>query len=93
MEIETTRLKLRHWCATNGDDFAALHADIEVNVDLGGPFSRVKSDKKLTRYIKAQTEQGYSRWVIEDKIGTFLGYAGIMPVLGNHPLGPHNEIG
>ena len=93
VEVETPRLKLRHWRETDGDDFAVLHADATVNVDIGGPFSRTKSDKKLTRYIKAQTQQGYSRWVIEDKTGAFLGYAGIMPVLENHPLGPHNEIG
>ena len=93
MELVTSRLKLRQWRETDGDDFAELHANDEVSADLGGPFNRAKSDKKLARYIKAQTEQGYSRWVIEDKVGNFLGYAGVMPVLGNHPLGPHNEIG
>lgn len=31
--------------------------------------------------------------MIEDKVGTFLGYARIMPVLRGHPLGVHNEIG
>jgi len=93
VELETSRLKLRHWRETDGDDFAALHADPIVNADLGGPFNREKSDKKLARYVKVQTEQGYSRWVIEDKGGMFLGYAGIMPVFNDHPLGPHNEIG
>ena len=55
MELETSRLKLRHWRETDGDNFAALHANPIVNADLGGPFRREKSDKKLARYIKAQT--------------------------------------
>lgn len=93
MELKTARLRLRHWRENDADSFAALCADPEVNADLGGPFSRVKSDEKLTRYIKAQAEQGYSRWAVENKAGAFLGYVGIMPVLYGHPLGPHNEIG
>ena len=93
VELKTPRLKLRHWRVADADDFAALHADPDVNADLGGPFSRAKADAKFTRYMKAQTEQGYSRWAVEDKAGVFLGYAGIMPVSGKHPLGPHNEIG
>lgn len=93
MILQTPRLRLRQWRDTDRDNFAALHADPDVNADLGGPFSCDKSDKKLTRYMKAQTEQGYSRWVIEGLDGVFLGYAGIMPVLGEHPLGVHNEIG
>ncbi|MEP3890204.1 MAG: GNAT family N-acetyltransferase [Hellea sp.] len=93
MILETPRLRLRHWRAADRDDFAALHSDPEVTADLGGPFNRTKSDKKLNRYIKAQTEQGYSRWVIETKDGDFLGYAGLMPVPGEHLLGLHTEIG
>ncbi|MDB2437910.1 GNAT family N-acetyltransferase [Hellea sp.] len=84
---------MRHCRASDEDNFAALHSDPDVNADLGGPFSRDKSDKKFKRYIQAQTEQGYSRWVIENKAGVFLGYAGIMPVINQHPLGAHNEIG
>ena len=93
MFLETPRLKLRHWRVSDGDDFAALHADPIVNADLGGPFRREKSDKKLVRYMKFQAEHGYSRWVIEDRAGVFLGYAGIMLVSKEHPLGHHNEIG
>lgn len=47
MELETPRLKLRHWRETDGDGFAALHSDPVVNADLGGPFSRAKSYKNL----------------------------------------------
>lgn len=93
MELETPRLRLRHWREADGDEFAALHADPRVNADLGGAFSRAKSNEKLKRYLKAQAEQGYSRWVIENREGRFLGYAGIMPVSKEHPLGLHNEIG
>ena len=93
MELETLRLRLRHWHEADWDEFATLHADPDVNADLGGAFSQAKSYRKFSRYIKAQREYGHSRWVIEDKGGTFLGYAGIMPVSEEHSLGSHNEIG
>ncbi|WP_026941144.1 GNAT family N-acetyltransferase [Hellea balneolensis] len=93
MCLETARLQLRHWREADRDEFAALHADLEVNADLGGPFSRQKSDKKFARYINAQTKQGYSRWVVDSLNGDFLGYAGIMRISESHPLGLHNEIG
>jgi len=36
VELKTPRLKLRHWRVVDADEFAALHADPDVNADLGG---------------------------------------------------------
>jgi RimJ/RimL family protein N-acetyltransferase len=36
---------------------------------------------------------GFSRWAIETRGGDFLGYAGVMPSQGDHPLGLHYQIG
>jgi RimJ/RimL family protein N-acetyltransferase len=91
--IETTRLRLRPWREADRGAFAALNADPEVARDLGGPLSRARSDAKLDRYIAAFEELRFCRWAIEDRVGEFLGYTGVMPVGATHPLGPHNEIG
>jgi RimJ/RimL family protein N-acetyltransferase len=73
--------------------FAALHADPEVMRDLGGPIGRAASDTKLANYRAAFCRHGFSRWAIETRDGNFLGYAGVMPSPGDHPLGAHFQIG
>ena len=91
--IETPRLRLRPWREVDRDAFAALNADPEVARDLGGPLSRTRSDAKLDRYIAAFEKNRFCRWSIDDRVGEFLGYAGVMPVGAAHPLGEHHEIG
>ena len=88
MMIETPRLILRTWEERDRAPFAAMNADAEVMHDLGGPIGRDVSDAKLDRYAAAFTRDGYSRWVVESRDGTFLGYTGVMhrfePAIGEH---------
>jgi RimJ/RimL family protein N-acetyltransferase len=91
--LETDRLILRSWRKEDRDAFAALNADPEVMQDLGGPMTRRASDAKLDRYRASFEQHGFSRWAIEEKNGTFVGYAGVMPAAYDHPLAPHNQIG
>jgi RimJ/RimL family protein N-acetyltransferase len=70
-----------------------MQADPEVMFDLGGPIGRAQSDAKLNRYAAAFDQHGFCRWALESLEGEFLGYAGIMPSLPTHPIGPHVEIG
>ena len=74
-----------------------MNADAEVMRDLGGTLSRDESDRKLDRYAEAFDTHGYGRWVIEGSIDqaepSFLGYAGVMPNRGDHPLGDHEDVG
>ena len=93
ISLETRRLRLRCWRESDREPFAAMNAHPEVMNDLGGPFNRAKSDRKLDRYVAAFDQYGFTRWVIESREGNFLGYAGLMPCRGEHPLGSHNEIG
>jgi RimJ/RimL family protein N-acetyltransferase len=93
IEIETPRLRLRPWQDADRDALAALNADAEVMRDLGGPLDRAGSDAKLDRFLAAFAQCGFTRWVIEDRAGAFLGYAGNMPARPDHPLGPHVGIG
>jgi RimJ/RimL family protein N-acetyltransferase len=93
MIMDTPRLRLRSWQDADRDAFAALHADVEVMSDLGGPIDRAASDEKLDRYRAFFARDGFSRWAIEGRNGDFLGYAGVVSRQGDHPLGPHCEVG
>lgn len=93
MRLETSRLILRDWREDDRDAFAAMHSDPEVMRDMGGPFSRDKSDAKFDHYVEAFERCGYCRWTVEDRNRNFLGYAGLMPSRAGHPLGPHSDIG
>lgn len=70
-----------------------MTADPEVMLDLGGPLSRATSDAKLDRYVAAFHRHGVCRLVVESRGGAFLGYAGVMPLGEDHPLGLHFDIG
>ena len=93
MIIETPRLRLRPWRASDLDTFVALHADPEVMWDQSGPISRAESSAKFDRYRAAFEAVGYCRWALEDLTGTFLGYAGIMPGKGEVLPDSFTEIG
>ena len=70
-----------------------MNTEPEVMADLGGTLSRAASDAKLTRYRAALDKSGFGRWVVERPDGALLGYCGVLPVDGEHPLGAHYEIG
>ncbi|WP_168206440.1 GNAT family N-acetyltransferase [Labrenzia sp. PHM005] len=90
--LSTNRLTLRQFEIADTEAFAALNADPEVMADLGRPLSRPESDAKLDRYIAAYEQTGFSRYVVENKQGSFLGYTGLM--LRNFaPLGLHYDLG
>jgi len=91
--LTTPRLTLRSWRETDRDAFAAMHADPEVMRDLGGPIDRTASDAKLDHYIAALRAHGFGRLAIEDSLGAFIGYAGVMQRDQGPPLGTHVEVG
>ena len=91
--IETSRTRLRRWTDGDRNAFAALHADPEVMHDYSGPLNQSQSDAKFERYVSTFSRQGFGRWVVENRDGDFLGYAGLMPSRPAHPLGPHVDIG
>ena len=93
MLIDTPRLRLRAWEERDRPAFAAMNADPEVMADLGGPLGRTDSDAKFERYVTAFAAVGLTRWCVERRDGTFIGYCGVLPSKPGHPLGDHAEIG
>jgi RimJ/RimL family protein N-acetyltransferase len=88
------RLNLRPWADADAPSLASMNADPEVMHDQGGPISRAESDRRLDRFKAAFEQHGFTRWALECRTtGSFLGYAGLMPVGRSHPLGPPVEIG
>lgn len=91
--LDTPRTRLRPWREADREAFAAMNADPEVMLDLGGPMSRATSDAKVDRYVATFDRCGVCRLAVESRDGDFLGYAGVMPSSDDHPLGPHFDIG
>jgi RimJ/RimL family protein N-acetyltransferase len=91
--IETERLVLRPWRASDLGSFSAMHADSEVIADQGGPLSAAESEAKLQRYSLALRTHGYSRWCVTDRQEKFVGYVGVVHHDAHPSLGKHDEIG
>jgi len=92
-ETTTDRLKLCSWRESHRDAFAKMNSDPVVMWDFGYVLDRKSSDKKFDRYAEAFRENGYTRWALEDKLGNFLGYTGVLHSGTDHPIGKHDDIG
>jgi RimJ/RimL family protein N-acetyltransferase len=90
--IKTPRLLLRPWEEGDGDMLAALLANPQAMVDMGGPVGREASNRKLDRFRSALQKLGVCKWYVE-RDGAFVGYCGVMPSDASHALGAHYEIG
>jgi RimJ/RimL family protein N-acetyltransferase len=79
--IETERLVLRDWRATDRPPFAALNADPEVmrHVGSGRPFDRAQSDTCLAHVREHWNEHGYGLWCAAPRSdpGACLGFIGL----------------
>ncbi|WP_340644652.1 GNAT family N-acetyltransferase [Phenylobacterium sp.] len=91
--ITTERTILRPWRDEDLDAFAAMLADPEVQADSGGPVDRDAAARKMARYRDAHDRLSFTRWVVTDHGGGFLGYVGIMPIDAWHPRAPNVEVG
>jgi RimJ/RimL family protein N-acetyltransferase len=93
-ELDTARLKLRHWSAADLAPFAALNADPEVMRFMPGALSRSQSDA-FAWACQAQLErQGFGLWAAEVREGApFIGYVGIRAPTFEAPFTPCIEVG
>ena len=93
MIITTERLVLRPWRDTDFDVFAAMVTDPQVMVDTPALTGREECEAKFRGYQQAYDDLGHCRWLAEEPDGTFVGYAGVMPIPPTLPVAPGVQVG
>lgn len=92
--LETDRLLLRQWKASDRAPLAAMHADPRVMEFLPGPLGRAASDLWAARCESLIAERGWGFWVVEEKSsGLFLGCVGLHVPTAELPFKPCVEVG
>jgi len=77
-ELRTHRLRLRRWCATDREPFAALNADPRVMEHFPAPFSCEESDALAARIEDHFEQHGFGLWAVEIvNIAPFAGFIGL----------------
>ncbi len=92
--LETERLLLRRWNASDRAPFAKINADRRVMEFLGAPLNREQSDAIIDRAEEHFRKHGFGPYAVELKgNGECLGFIGLMiPSFGAH-FTPCVEIG
>lgn len=93
LSLETDRLTLRSWEASDLISFSEMHSDPVVMADVDGPISIEESEEKIRRYSLSFQTRGYGRWCVIDRQNSFVGYVGISHHDTHEVLGEHDEIG
>lgn len=92
--LETSRLRLRQWCAADAIPLAALNADPEVMRYFPAPLQRTESDAMMARCQQMIADVGYGFWALERlEDRAFLGFVGIKPAPDNLDFAPVLEVG
>lgn len=91
--IETERLILRNWRASDGDAWAALNADPEVMEHFPATLSRIEADAMAAVHQDLITRQGWGLWAVERREdGAFLGFTGLKAIPSLIPFAPAVEV-
>jgi len=92
--METARLILREWRASDTAPFAAMSADQEVMEFLGGPLTPEEVTTFVARMREKFQSQGFGFWALEEKAtGAFIGFTGLNRPNFSAPFMPCVEIG
>jgi ribosomal-protein-alanine N-acetyltransferase len=92
--IETERLILHRWRATDLEPYAAMMADPQVTDWLGGGRTRPQAEAMIGQLDVEFDRRGYGILVFERKAdGAFLGSGGLWSVGEEIPFAPAVEIG
>ena len=92
--IETDRLLLRGWRASDRAPFAAMNADPEVMRYFPAPLSREESDALADRLAADVEEQGWGLWALEERrTGAFIGFTGLARAGFEAHFTPAVEVG
>ncbi|WP_299998358.1 GNAT family N-acetyltransferase [uncultured Cedecea sp.] len=93
--IETARLILRQWQASDLEPFAELNADPDVMRYFPAPLSREESDNLANRFKNIiEANKGWGFWAVELKTtGEFVGTVGLLHQAERFAFSPCTEIG
>jgi RimJ/RimL family protein N-acetyltransferase len=92
--IETSRLILRRWRASDLIPYAAMMADPEVTYWLGGGQGAAEAEAHIARMESGFEAGGFGIWAVECKAdGAFVGSAGLADVREDIPFAPAVEVG
>ncbi|GAC1299297.1 MAG: GNAT family N-acetyltransferase [Vulcanimicrobiaceae bacterium] len=93
-ELDTPRLRLRHWRASDLDAWAAMCADPRVMTWLGGTFGRERAAEDAAMLGARLERNGFGWWVVEVKGGApFAGLVALQDVPFVAPFTPALEVG
>lgn len=77
--LETERLLMREWRASDFETFASVYADAEVTRFLGGVMERNDAWRALASGIGHWALRGYGTWAVERKSdGALIGRVGLI---------------
>jgi RimJ/RimL family protein N-acetyltransferase len=92
--IETPRVLLREWRATDREPFAALNADPEVMAHFPSTLTRATSDMLLDSSMQAWAANGFGLWALERRDdGRFIGFTGLARPSFEAHFTPAVEVG
>lgn len=93
-ELDTVRLKLRHWSPADLTPFAAMNADPQVMQFMPATLSREASDAAAAAAQAHIDREGFGLWAVEVRGGpAFAGYVGLKVPSFEAPFTPCVEIG
>lgn len=94
IEINTHRLWLRQWRASDREFFAALNADPRVMAFFPKLLDRPESDAMADRCASLIAERGWGFWAVQVQLtGQFVGFVGLHVPSAELPFAPCVEIG
>lgn len=94
MVLTGSRLRLRPWCRSDLDPFAAMSADPAVMRHLLPLPDRAACAAVIERFERHRDEHGFTFWAIEvPGLCPFIGFAGLLRVGFEAPFTPAVEIG
>ena len=90
VEVETDRLRLRHWREDDFESYAAFYADDEMCRFIGGHCSRFEAWRRFAIVVGHWALRGFGLWAVEERDSRrFVGCIGLQ-----HPVGwPELEVG
>ena len=93
-ELETNRLLLRQWHASDFPVFAQMNANEEVMQFFPAKLSAHESDAMAQRCHDLIQQRGWGFWAAQEKSsGAFIGFIGLHVPIADLPFSPCVEIG